>query len=129
MIFFSSLGTDFPVEDISPIKTFCSAVFRQDAKGFPKAGFQMENALSREQAIKGMTIWAAKAQFEEQEKGSLEPGKAADLVILNVDLMKDSFEKIKKAKVLWTIVEGEVVFDGKSENLIPKNNLKAGAKQ
>ena len=56
-----------------------------------------------------MTIWAAKAQFEELEKGSLEPGKAADLVILNVDLMKDSFEKIKKAKVLWTIVEGEVV--------------------
>ncbi|HRP45098.1 MAG TPA: amidohydrolase family protein, partial [Ginsengibacter sp.] len=67
-----ALGTDFPVEDISPLKTFYAAVFRQDAEGFPEGGFEPENALSREEAIRGMTIWAAKAGFQEDEKGSLE---------------------------------------------------------
>jgi predicted amidohydrolase YtcJ len=62
------LGTDFPVEDISPFKTFFAAVFRKDAKGYPAEGFQMENAITREQAIRGMTIWAAKAAFEEKRK-------------------------------------------------------------
>src|SRR6476620_11144390 len=82
------LGTDFPVEDISPFKTFYAAVVRQDSKGFPAAGFQMENALSRVETLKGMTIWAAKAAFEEREKGSLENGKAADFIIVDTDLMK-----------------------------------------
>lgn len=104
------LGTDFPVEDISPLRTFRAAVFRKDSKGYPASGFQMENALSRADALRGMTIWAAKAQFEEAEKGSLEPGKSADLVVLNVDLMKDSFKKINKARVLFTIVNGELVY-------------------
>ncbi|HEY0059916.1 MAG TPA: amidohydrolase, partial [Flavisolibacter sp.] len=72
------LGTDFPVEDISPFKTFLATVFRQDAKGFPSEGYQMENALTREEAIRGMTIWAARSNFEEAEKGSLEKGKFAD---------------------------------------------------
>ncbi len=107
------LGTDFPVEDIQPIKTFTAAVFRQDANSFPENGFQMENALSREEAIRGMTIWAAKAQFEENQKGSIEMGKVADLVILDADLMKDGFEKIKNAKILYTISNGEVVFKNK----------------
>lgn len=60
------LGTDFPVEDISPFKTFLAAVVRKDAKGYPAGGFQMENALTREEAIRGMTIWAAKANFMEK---------------------------------------------------------------
>lgn len=104
------LGTDFPVEDIDPLKTFTAAVFRQDAASFPKGGFQIENALSREQTLRGMTIWAAKAQFEENVKGSLELGKAADFVILNVDLMTATFGRIKKAKVVKTAINGEVVF-------------------
>ena len=104
------LGTDFPVEDISPLRTFCAAVFRKDNKGYPKFGFQMENALSREDAIRGMTIWAAQAQFEEAEKGSIENGKAADFVLLNVDLMKDAAKKISTAKVLYTFVNGEIVY-------------------
>ena len=75
------LGTDFPVEDISPFKTFLAAVARKDAKGFPANGFQAENALSREETIRGMTIWAAKASFLEKEVGSLEVGKKADFIL------------------------------------------------
>jgi hypothetical protein len=105
-----ALGTDFPVEDISPFKTFYAAVVRKDAKGFPEGGFQMENALSREETIRGMTIWAAYANFEEKEKGSLEPGKWADFVILDTDLMKCKEEEMLKTKVLYTYVGGEKVF-------------------
>jgi predicted amidohydrolase YtcJ len=105
------LGTDFPVEDISPIKTFYAAVFRKDAKGWPEGGFQMENALSREDAIRGMTIWAAKANFEEHEKGSLEKGKFADFVLLDTDLMKADEKDILNTKVLMTFLNGEKVFE------------------
>jgi hypothetical protein len=104
------LGTDFPVEDISPIKTFIAAVFRKDAKGWPADGFQTENALSREATLKGMTIWAAKSNFEENEKGSIETGKFADFVVLDTDLMTASFEDILKAGVIKTVCGGEVVF-------------------
>jgi predicted amidohydrolase YtcJ len=105
------LGTDFPVEDISPIKTFYAAVFRQDAKGWPEGGFQMENALSREDAIRGMTIWAAKANFEEHEKGSLEKGKFADFVLLDTDLMNADKKDVLNTKVMMTFVNGEKVFE------------------
>lgn len=107
------LGTDFPVEDISPFKTFYAAVVRKDAKGWPDNGYQMENALTREQTLRGMTIWAAKANFEENEKGSLEKGKFADFVILNTDLMKEEPGKFLEAKVLKTFVAGEKVFEKK----------------
>ena len=107
------LGTDFPVEDISPIKTFYAAVFRQDAKGWPEGGFQMENALSREDALRGMTIWAAKANFEEHEKGSLEKGKFADFVLLDNDLMKANEKDVLNTKVLMTFVNGEKVYEKK----------------
>lgn len=104
------LGTDFPVEHISPLKTFYAAVERKDAKGFPDKGFQMENALSREEALRGMTIWAAYSAFEEKEKGSLEAGKSADFVILDRDLMHCKAEDILKTKVLSTYSNGEHVF-------------------
>ena len=104
------LGTDFPVEDISPFKTFYAAVFRKDAKGFPKGGYQIENALSREETLKGMTIWAAKANFEENEKGSLEPGKFADFIILDKDLMNAQPAEILKMSVWMTFLNGEKVF-------------------
>jgi predicted amidohydrolase YtcJ len=107
------LGTDFPVEDISPFKTFYAAVVRKDAKGWPPKGFQVENALTREEGLRGMTIWAAKANFEESEKGSLEKGKFADFVILDSDLMKESPEKLLQVKVMKTFVGGEKVFERK----------------
>jgi hypothetical protein len=105
-----ALGTDFPVEDVSPIKTFYAAVYRKDAKGFPVNGFQMENALSRKETLLGMTRWAAYSNFEEKEKGSLEYGKWADFVILDTDLMTCPREAILKAKVLETFIGGESVF-------------------
>ncbi len=108
-----ALGTDFPVEDISPFKTFLAAVYRQDTKGFPEAGFQMNNALTREQSIRGMTIWAAQSAFEEKQKGSLEPGKSADFIILDKDLMKCSKEAILKVKVMGTFIDGEKVYSSK----------------
>jgi predicted amidohydrolase YtcJ len=107
------LGTDFPVEDISPILTFHAAVARQDARDFPQQGFQMENVLSREETLRGMTIWAAKGNFEEHEKGSLEVGKFADFIILDQDLMTVPKEKILATNVLKTYVGGALVFEKK----------------
>ena len=104
------LGTDFPVENISPFYTFYAAVERKDLKGFPEGGFQKENALTREQAIRGMTIWAAKANFQENEKGSIEPGKYADFVLLDQDLMQIKGSGLPKVKVLQTYINGENVY-------------------
>lgn len=104
------LGTDFPVEDISPFKTFLAAVFRADAKGYPSGGFQQENALSREEAIRGMTIWAAKADCLEKEVGSLEAGKTADLIMLDTDLMTVAPGDVLKVKVLSAYISGKRVY-------------------
>ena len=105
-----ALGTDFPVEDINPLYTFYAAVARKDLKGFPKDGFQMENALSRENTLKGMTIWGAYANFEEKEKGSIEPGKFADFIILDNDIMKCNIDLVPKTKVISTYINGECVY-------------------
>ncbi len=104
------LGTDFPVEDISPFKTFFAAVVRQDAKGFPAGGYQVENALTREETLRGMTIWAAKASFEEKQKGSLEKGKFADFIMLDTDVMSCEEAAILKTKVLATYSAGKKVY-------------------
>jgi predicted amidohydrolase YtcJ len=104
------LGTDFPVEDISPMRTFYAAVVRKDAKGWPSKGFQTENALSRADALRGMTIWAAKANRMEKQVGSIEIGKKADFIILDKDLMKVPTDSILQVKVLKTYLNGERVF-------------------
>jgi predicted amidohydrolase YtcJ len=97
------------VEDISPFKTFLAAVFRADAKGYPGGGFQPENALSREEAIRGMTIWAAKADCLEKEIGSLEAGKTADFIILDKDLMEVPREEVLSTKVTATYLGGKKI--------------------
>jgi predicted amidohydrolase YtcJ len=107
------LGTDFPVEDISTFKTFYAATIRKDAKGWPADGYQMENTLSREETLRGMTIWAAKSNFEENEKGSLEKGKFADFIILDTDIMKAAPEKLLGVKVMKTFLGGEKVYERK----------------
>ncbi len=104
------LGTDFPVEDISPFKTFFAAVARQDNKNYPAGGFQMDNALTRQQALRGITIWAAKASFEEKEKGSLEPGKKADFIMVDKDIIACNIKEVLMAKVLATYSNGEKVW-------------------
>lgn len=108
-----ALGTDFPVENINPLYTFYAAVARKDLKGFPEGGFQMENALSRENTLRGMTIWGAYANFEEQEKGSIEVGKVADFIILDDDIMKTDLIKIPHTQVIQTFVNGQLVHQQK----------------
>lgn len=105
-----ALGTDFPVEEVSPFLTFYAAVARQDTNNYPEDGFMMEQALSREETLKGMTIWAAYANFEEEEKGSIEAGKFADFIILDQDIMKVDASQIPEIKVLETYVNGEKVY-------------------
>ena len=105
-----ALGTDFPVERIYPLETFYAAVSRMDRDGHPKGGFQNENALSREDALRGMTIWAAYSNFENHEKGSLEAGKDADFVVLTKDIMEIPFEEILSTFVEMTYLQGELVF-------------------
>ncbi len=104
-------GSDFPVECINPLFGFYAAVVRKDQKDFPEDGFQIENKLTREEALKAMTIWAAYANFEEKVKGSIEAGKYADFVILDQDLLKINDKDLYKVKVLQTYVNGEKVYD------------------
>lgn len=104
------LGTDFPIERIDPLLTYYAAVVRKDLKDDPVSGFQMENALSRKDALKGITIWAAKATFEETQKGSLEEGKFADFVVLNKNLLKEEDKKIPQIQILRTYIDGAQVY-------------------
>jgi predicted amidohydrolase YtcJ len=106
------LGTDFPIESINPLFTFYAAVARKDLKGFPENGFQTKDALSREEALRGITIWAAKGSFEENIKGSIEPGKVADFVILGKDIMKIEIDEVPDVKVISTWSGGEKVYIG-----------------
>lgn len=103
-------GTDFPVEDINPLLSFYAAVARKTLDGYPDTGFQMEDALTRDQALKAMTIWAAKGSFEEDEKGSIEAGKFADFVVLQDDIMMIDIKKIPKTKVIRTYIAGKRVY-------------------
>ena len=104
------LGTDFPIEGIDPLNTFYAAVFRKNKSGEPVDGWRAEEALTRKQALMGMTIWGAIGNFEEDKKGSLEPGKFADFVILDRDIMTCPEKEVLKTKVLATYVGGEKVY-------------------
>ena len=106
-----AFGTDFPVEDISPIMTFYSAVARKDIDGFPNDGFQMENSLNRADALYAMTIFGAYANFEENEKGSIEVGKSADFIILDNDIILSEENRIPLTNTVATFIDGELVFN------------------
>ena len=105
-----ALGTDYPVEQVNPFLTFYAAVVRKDVSGYPEGGYQMENALSREETLKGMTIWAAYSNFEESEKGSIEVGKFADFAILSQNIMTVDGSKIPETKATATYLNGEKVY-------------------
>ena len=104
------LGTDFPVELVNPFHTFYAAISRKDLKGYPADGFRKDQALTREQTLRGMTIWAAYSNFEEAEKGSLEAGKFADFVILDQDIMTVPVDQVPKTNAVKTYVGGELVY-------------------
>ena len=106
-----AFGTDFPVEDINPIMTFYSATVRKDKDGYPEDGFQTENMINRADALYAMTIFGAYANFEENEKGSIEVGKDADFIILDNDILRSSEASIPNTKVVATFVNGELVYN------------------
>ena len=106
-----AFGTDFPVEDINPIMTFYSATVRKDIDGYPKDGFQTENIMNRADALQAMTIFGAYANFEEEEKGSIELGKDADFIILDNDILRSSEARIPNTNVVATFINGELVFN------------------
>ncbi len=105
-----ALGTDYPVEQVNPFYTFYAAVARKDLKQYPEGGFQKEDALTREETLKGMTIWAAYSNFEETEKGSITAGKFADFVILEENIMEIEEDKIPNIKVKATYLDGKKVY-------------------
>ena len=104
-----AFGSDFPVEAVNPLFGFHAAVARQDAKNFPAGGYQMENAVDRQSALLAMTRWAAYANFEEPLRGSIAPGKQADFVVLDRDIMTVPNEKLRDTKVRQTWIGGERV--------------------
>ena len=109
-----ALGTDFPVEEINPFQTFYAAVSRKPPGAWSsQAPFQEKNALSRYEALLGITKWAAYASFEENEKGSIEVGKYADFVILDQDIMRVAIDRVIDTKIVATILNGKIVFSNR----------------
>jgi len=108
-----ALGTDFPIENISVMETFYAAISRKNKEGLPIEGFQIENALSRKDALMGITYWPAYSNFEDQERGSLESGKNADFVFLTNDIMEVVESELLNTFVLRTFIDGEEVFNAK----------------
>lgn len=103
-------GSDFPVEHINPLYGYYALIARKDHEGWPAEGFQKEQAFNREEAIRAMTIWAARSAFEEEEKGSLEPGKLADFIITGEDLLTIPEEDIPGLRISQTYIGGELVY-------------------
>jgi predicted amidohydrolase YtcJ len=107
-------GTDFPVEQVNPIITFHSAVTRQDADNSPPGGWYPDQRMTREEALRSMTLWPAYAAFQENELGSIAVGKYADFTILNRDIMTLAPERILGAQVVATYVGGAAVYQAKT---------------
>lgn len=106
-----ALGTDFPVENISTLATFYSATLRKDIAGTLKEAFLSKQALSRKEALLGMTLWAAYSNFEETLKGSLEKGKFADFIEIDTDIMEAEPLALQKAKITRTYINGKLVWE------------------
>jgi predicted amidohydrolase YtcJ len=102
-------GSDFPVEEPNPLLGFYAAITRQDPAGDPPGGWFPDQRMMREEALKSWTLSGAWAAFEERDKGSIEPGKLADFVMLSADIMRVPPREILKARVTMTVLGGEVV--------------------
>ncbi len=103
-------GSDFPVEQINPLYGFYASIARKDQQGYPEQGFRPEEGLTKEEALRSMTIWAAKAAFEEDLKGSIEIGKLADFVVTQEDIMTVEEEKLPHIEVIQTWSGGKKVY-------------------
>ncbi len=103
-------GSDAPVELVNPYHGLYAAVTRQSRDGQPEGGWYIEDAMTREEALKAFTIWAAYGQFEESLKGSLKAGKLADFVVIDRDYMKCPANEIKDIQALLTVLGGEEVY-------------------
>ncbi|MGH9970381.1 MAG: amidohydrolase [Pyrinomonadaceae bacterium] len=106
-------GSDAPVERGEPMIEFYAAVARKDQKGFSGEGWHAEEAVTREQALRMFTIWPAFAAFEEKLRGSIEAGKLADLTVFSADIMKIPEMEILKTRCVMTVINGEIVYEGK----------------
>ena len=106
-------GTDFPVESPNPFFTFHSSVTRQDADNWPVGGWFPEERMTREEALKSITLWPAYAAFQERDMGSLTPGKLADFVILDRDIMTVAPEALAGTQVIATYLGGRAVYERK----------------
>jgi predicted amidohydrolase YtcJ len=106
-------GTDFPVEEVNPLLTFHAAVTRQNPSNQPPGGWYPDQRMTREEALQSMTIWPAYAGFQESMLGSLTPGKYADFVVLDRDIMRIPETEILGARVLSTWIGGHPVYEAK----------------
>ena len=104
-------GSDAPVERGEPMIEFYAAVARKDIRGYSGEGWHPEEKITREQALKTLTIWPAYAAFEENLRGSIQVGKLADLTVLSADIMKIPELEILKTHCLMTVIGGEIVYD------------------
>ncbi|MEK7239395.1 MAG: amidohydrolase family protein [Gemmatimonadota bacterium] len=104
-------GSDFPVEQVNPLISFHSAVSRQDARDWPPDGWYPSERMTRDEALKSITLWPAYSAFQENVLGSLTPGKFADFVVLDQDIMRCPPELLLRTKVLSTWVGGEKVYE------------------
>jgi predicted amidohydrolase YtcJ len=107
-------GSDFPVEFVNPLISFHASISRQDANDWPTAGWYPEQIMTREEALKSMTIWPAYSAFQENELGSLTPGKYADFTVLDQDIMRVAPSLVLKTKVISTWVGGKTVYEAKT---------------
>ena len=106
-------GSDFPVELVNPLISFNAAVSRQDARGWPAGGWFPEQRMTRDEALKSISLWPAYAAFQENELGSLAAGKRADFVVLDQDIMRVPDAMILDTHVLSTWVGGRKVYERK----------------
>ncbi len=103
-------GTDVPVEPINPLASFYASVTRQTLAGTPPGGYEPEEKMTRQQALRSYTLDAAYGEFAESFKGSIEPGKAADFAVFSKDIMTIPAEEILQTEVVMTVLDGRIVY-------------------
>jgi predicted amidohydrolase YtcJ len=101
------------VEQVNPLISFHAAIARQDANDWPASGWFPEQRMTREEALKSITIWPAYAAFQEETMGSLTPGKYADFVVLDQDIMRVPAELVLRTGVIATYLGGKAVYEKK----------------